>query len=98
WSKAQSTRQPTDAGRVAERCDVESCTSAQFWRYCQRGSQLSLTEIRDDGPAEPPRHGAATPSPRRPPRQPQSALAAAVSGIESKQSRSASINEWTIVY
>jgi hypothetical protein len=50
-------------------------------RHRQRGSQLSLTAIRHDGPAEPSRYGAATPPPCRPARKPRSALVPAAVGV-----------------
>src|ERR1700730_9831985 len=58
------------------------------WRYRRRGTQLSLAEIRDDGPAEPSRYSATTPPPCRPCREPQSALAPSALDIESERSRS----------
>src|ERR1700730_18654938 len=59
------------------------------WRYRRRGTQLSLAEIRDDGPAEPSRYSATTPPPCRPCREPQSALAPSALNIESEARRSA---------
>ena len=72
-SKRRTPQGPEYRSGAQGRHTMRSATASEVLNY--------LTAIRHDGPAEPSRHGAATPPPCRPARKPRSALVPAAVGV-----------------